>query len=604
MRSATPDTQGGSPAERGEAMAASRLSAIVLVDAVGSTAAMSRNEMATLRAIEAGLDLFVEVVESARGRVLNYAGDGALAVFDSVAAAVVAALRFQEARAAREAAGGPAIGFRAGVHLGEVYESGGRVFGDSLNLTERIQSATPDGGVCVSDLVHRAVQGRADFSFEYLGPFRGKNMSEPIGLYRVHKGAVALMKASPRPLKRPAADGLASAGPEWSDTPSIAVLPFRNLSGDPSQDYFADGVTDDIITSLSRFGGLDLIARGSSFALRNQDMPVSEIGRRLGAHYIAQGSIRRSANRVRVSIELSNVENEHTIWAEKYDRPLEDIFSLQDEIAELAVSVMSVRIEDMERRRLSSAPPDSLHAYGLALKGHNHLQALTPADNALARECYERSILASPRYARAFAGLSRAYSFDWRYSWSAESARSLERAFDIAVQAVSADPNDARGHAELGYVLLYRKEHDRSLASYRRALALNPNDAKVIAEMADALTHSGHSEEALVHFERAMRLNPFYPDQYLWDMAGAYMKLHRFEEAIDCVLRMNNVAQGRRILAVCYSYLGREEEARREAELIRIAQPDFTAERWVEIVPDRRAEDRETLLNGLKAAGL
>jgi TolB-like protein/class 3 adenylate cyclase len=601
MRTPSSETSVVGPAERGEGPASSRLSAIVLVDAVGSTAAMSRNEMATLRAIESGLDLFVDVVANARGRVLNYAGDGALAVFDSVAAAVVAALRFQESRGA---GAGPVIGFRAGVHLGEVYESGGRVFGDSLNLAERIQSATPDGGVCVSDLVYRAVQGRTDFSFEYLGPHRGKNMSEPIGLYRVYKGAVGVMKASPRPPRTPLLDGLASSEPDWSDTPSIAVLPFRNLSGDPSQDYFADGVTDDIITSLSRFGGLDLIARGSSFALRNKDMPVSEIGRRLGAHYVAQGSIRRSANRVRVSIELSNVENQHTIWAEKYDRPLEDIFALQDEIAELAVSVMSVRIEDAERRKLSSAPPDSLHAYGLALKGHNHLLAMTPADNAVARECYERSILDSPRYARAFAGLSRAYSFDWRYSWSAESPQSLERAFDIAVQAVGADPNDARGHAELGYVLLYRKEHDRSLASYRRALALNPNDATVIAEMADALTHAGHSQEALGHFERAMRLNPFYPDQYLWDMAGAYLKLRRFEEAIDCVQRMNNVAQGRRILASCYAHLGRLDEARAEAQLVRVAQPDFDADRWGRIIPDRRQEDIDLFVSGLKLAGL
>ncbi len=589
---------GGRPA------ATSRLSAIVLVDAVGSTAAMSNNEMAAMQAIERSLDTFVEVVGASQGEVLNYAGDCALAVFTSVANAVSAALQFQEALQKNTPDDGLSIGFRAGVHLGEVYQSGNRVFGDSINLTERIQSVTPVGGVAASDLVYRAIQGRSDFSFEFLGPYRGRNMVEPISLYRVHKGTVGLLKPTPRALPIPRASDVAPEPGGQSDVPSIAVLPFRNLSGDPNQDYFADGVTDDIITSLSHFRTLDLIARASSFAMRNQNLPVSEIGRRLGARYVAQGSLRCTANRVRVSIELSNSETEHTVWAEKYDRPLEDIFALQDEIAELAVSVMSARIEEAERRRVAAARPETLHAYGLALRAQNHLLSLTPADNAAAREFYERSILESPRYGRAYAGLSRASSLEWRHSWSPNSDRALERAFDIALQAVRADPNDARGHAELGFALLYRKEHERSLASYRRALSLNPNDATIIAEMADALTHSGYSEESLEHFQRAMRLNPYFPDQYLWDMAGALMKLHRFQEAIDCVSRMNNPTQGRRILAVSYAHLGRMEEARREAELIRAAQPNFTAEHWVEIVPDRRPEDRDTLLQGLKAAGL
>jgi adenylate cyclase len=582
----------------------SRLSAIVLVDAAGSSAAMNQNEVATFRSIERALDAFGAEVSAADGRVLNYTGDGALAVFASAVNAVRAAIGFQEALRSLSGSGEAEIGFRAGVHLGEVFENRGRAFGDSLNLVERIQSASTVGGVCVSDFVYRAIRGRPEFSFEYVGPHHVKNMPEPVDLYRIHRGAAALLKASPRPLSsRRDQEGVIWRRAE-GEIPSIAVLPFRNVSGDLDQDYFVDGVTDDIITSLSRFRGLDLIARGSSFAFRDKDLPVSQVGARLGARYVAEGSIRRSGNRVRVSIELSNTENEHTIWAERYDRPLEDIFALQDEIAELAVSAMSVQIEDAERKRLTSTPPDSLHAYGLALKGHNHLLNLTAGDNALAREYYERSILASPRYGRAYAGMSRANSLDWRYSWSPDFDKSLGRAFDIAVQAISADPNDARGHAELGFALLYLKEHDRSLASYRRALIFNPNDATIIAEMADALTHSGFSEEALMHFERAIRLNPFYPDQYLWDMAGAYMKLHRFQEAIDSVQRMHNVSQGRRILACCHAHLGHMAEARCEAEFVRAAQPDFDAERWVEIVPDRRPEDKQTLLEGLKAAGL
>jgi adenylate cyclase len=597
------ETPGGTPGSTEGVAPQSHLTAIVLVDAAGSTLAMTANEVEALRLVERALDIFAAAVEERHGRILSTTGDGAFAVFDSVARAVAAALDFQKVvQNSRRSESGLSLDFRVGVHLGEVFEEGGRAYGDSLNLTERIQSAAPVGGVCVSDLVYRAIRGRPEFSYEYLGPHALKNVSEPLELYRVFGGeAAVLMKASLRPAG-PTLPGLRRL--EALERPSIAVLPLRNLSSDAEQNFFADGVTDDIITSLSRFRGIDLIARGSSFALRDKQLPIAEIGSRLGARYIAQGSIRSSATRVRVTIELCDAVSEHAIWAEKYDRPLEDIFDIQDEVATLAVSAMSMRIEEAERERLTRTPPTSVHAYGLVLNAQNHLMNFTAADTALARDFYQKAILASPSYGRAFAGLSRSCSLDWRYSWGDDPAQSLTRAFDIAVQAVNVDPNDARGHAELGFVQLYRKEHDRSLASYRRALAFNPNDANIIAETADALTHSGQSEEALKYFERAIRLNPFYPDQYLWDMAGAYLKLHRFEEAIECVSRMHNIAQGRRILACCYAHLGRVEEARREAELIRAAQPNFDAVRWGTIIPDRRPEDVELFVSGLRMAGL
>jgi len=580
----------------------SRLTAIVLVDAADSTLAMNQNEVAALRAVERALDVFAAKVEGRHGRVLNTTGDGALAIFESVASAVAVALEFQQALP--EPGGEASLGFRAGVHLGEVFEERGRAYGDSLNIAERIQSAAPVGGIYVSDLVYRAIRSRPEFSFEYLGPHRLKNLSEDVELYRVHgSGSAVLMKASPRPA------GLSVAVVNHRrvtglERPSIAVLPFRDLSDNPGQDYFADGVTDDIITSLSRFRGIDLIARGSSFALRDRNLPVAQVGAQLGVRYVAQGSIRRSANRVRVVVELSDTATERMIWAERYDRPLEDIFEIQEEISTLAVGAMSARIEDAERDRVVEAPPDSLHAYGCVLKGQGHLLKFTAADNLLARHLYERALLASPKYARAFAGLSRTHNMDWRYSWSDDPAASLTRAYDLAVQAVATGANDARGYAELGYVLLYRKEHERSLAAYRRALAFNPNDADIIAEMADTLVHAGRSDEALPLFECAMRLNPFYPDLYLWYMAGAYLKLRRFEEAIECVQRMNNVTEGRRILACCYAHLGRMDEARREADLIRAAQPTFSADQWSKITPDRRPEDLELFISGLRMAGL
>jgi adenylate cyclase len=600
----TPEETLGGRQGAGPVPPQSRLTAIVLVDAAGSTLAMNQNEVAALREVERALDVFAAKVEERHGRVLNTTGDGALAVFESVASAVAVALEFQQALP--QQGGEASLGFRAGVHLGEVFEERGRAYGDSLNIAERIQSAAPVGGICVSDLVYRAIRGRPEFSFEYLGAHRLKSLSDEVELYRVHgsgSGSAVLMKASPRPTAPPAADAN-HRRPAEPERPSIAVLPFRDLSDNPGQDYFADGVTDDIITSLSRFRGIDLIARGSSFALRDRNLPVTQIGAQLGARYVAQGSIRRSTNRVRVVVELSDTATARMIWAERYDRPLEDIFEIQEEISTLAVGAMSARIEDAERDRVVEAPPDSLQAYGCVLMGQGHLLKFTAADNLLARQFYERALLASPKYARAFAGLSRTHNMDWRYSWSDDPATSLTRAYDLAVQAVATGANDARGYAELGYVLLYRKEHERSLAAYRRALAFNPNDADIIAEMADTLVHAGRSDEALPLFERAMRLNPFYPDLYLWYMAGAYLKLRRFEEAIECVQRMNNVTEGRRILACCYAHLGQLDEARREASLIRAAQPTFSADQWAKITPDRRSEDLELFISGLRMAGL
>lgn len=583
---------------------ASRLVAILYADAAGYSAAMSRDELAAIGDIREALDQFAQGIGLHRGQTLNLAGDGVLAVFESVAAAVGFALSIQRSFAGRgRDATDQRLGFRIAVHLGEVFEEPGNAHGNSLNLAERIQRITPVGGVCVSDAVYRAIRGRPEFGFEFLGPQALRGIPDPVDVYRIHGTGVAIaMRATVRANAAPRS--AARNRLEELERPSIAVLPFRSAGAEGDRAHFADGVADDIITALTRFRGLDVIARGSSFALRDQSLAVPEIGRRLGARYVAQGSIRHAGARVRVTVELADAATERTVWAERYDRPLEDIFAIQDEIVELTVGTMAVRIEQSERERARVAPPGSLDAYGLVLEGQNRIVNFTRDDNTASRRCFERALDASPGYARAFASLSRTHSLDWRYNWTDDATGGLERAVDVASRAITADPNDARGHAELGYALLYCKEHDRSLASYRRAVSFNPNDANIIAGMADAMTHSGHSDESLDLFRKAIRLNPFHPDQYLWDMAGALFKLSRFEESIECVYRMHNVTQGRRLLAASFAHLGRLDEARREAEQIRAAQPGFSAEHWVQIVPDRRPEDVELFISGLKKAGL
>jgi TolB-like protein len=558
---------------------------------------MNVDEVATIRKVERAIDVFTTETERYHGKVLQFTGDGAFAAFESVANAAAFAIHFQE-----NISSGSDLRFRAGIHLGEVFEENGRVYGDCINIAQRLQGLAPAGGVLISDLVYRAIRGRADFSFEFIGDREVKNIPEPLSIYRVYgPNVAAAAKASPRRSFAPA------PVPEFEpdQRPSIAVLPFRNVSGDPDQHYFSDGVAGDIITSLCKFRHIDVIASGSSFALRETPLPLPELGRQLRARYIAQGSVRHDRTRVRVSIDVADAKTGRMIWAERYDRPLEHIFEIQDEIASLAVSAISSTIENAEQQRWKTTAPDDLRAYGLVLKGTACSLDYTPTSNEMAQQYFERAVEHAPQYARGYAGLSRALNLSWRYNWPKDPKQNLARAHELAVQAVETDPNDARGHAELGFVQLYRREHDRSLACYRKALVLNPNDANILVEYGDTLAHAGDAASALEHFDRAMRLNPMYPDTYLWYKAGALTKLRRFEEAIAAVQSMNNPAQGRRLLACCYAYLGMKDEAQRQADLIREIQPGFSAEHWAkEIVPDRRPEDVELFITGLKAAGL
>jgi TolB-like protein len=500
------------------------------------------------------------------------------------------------------------FGFRIGITIGEMFLEGDRPQGNSVNLAQRIQAVAPVGGTVVSAIVYEAVRARSEFEFQHLGSKLLKSMSEPTDIYLVHKhdvGASLRQGAVPRTGSR--RWNLASNSKkrfDHTEQPSIAVLPLRNLSGEAYEDFFADGATDDIITNLTRFRGLDVIARSSTFAFRAQSTPLSEISRRLQARYVAHGSIRRSQNRVVIHVELDDVVRNQVVWAENYDRQAEDIFEIQKEIANLAVAAMAVTIEKNEQARVCVLPPQSLDAYGLVLKGDYHMGRFTCSETVAARSCYQSALERDSSYGRARAGKSRTHSHEWKHSWSPDPEESLRQAALDASSAIELDRNDARGHAELGFVNLYLKDHDLAVLCYKRALALNPNDANILAEFADVLAHAGQPEEALSYLNRAMRLNPIYPDVYVWAMAGAYFKLRAYNDAVSCIMRMQNRKQGRRILAASYAYLGRISDAKRIGAEIRAEDPVFSAEGWAKIVPDKLPEHRDRFFHGLKLAGL
>jgi TolB-like protein len=547
---------------------------------------------------------FKDHIGEFRGEILNVAGDGVLAFFDSVLAAVKFAVSIQDIINRRGLTGpdGKQIRVRIGINLGDVILDGGTVYGDSVNIASRLESIATPGSVCVSAAVYDQIRNKLAYGYECLGLQKLKNIADPVEVYRLHPDGGAVMTASPL---RGTNDRDSDSIDALPARPSVAVLPFANMSGDAGEDFFADGITEDIITNLSKFKDLFVIARGSSFVYKHTALPpADQIGRALGVRYLLNGSVRRAGGRVRISVRLMDAESDRTLWADRIDRRYDDIFELQDEITEIIVSALAVQVETAERDRMRQQPLADMEAYGLVLQGQQKLFRYTRNDNAEARELYTAALKADSRYARAQAALSRTYNFEWRYSWTESPEDALNRALELARNAVAIDDRDARGHAELGFVNLYRKQHRASIDAYQRSLKLNPNDADVMAEMADALAHAGRSEEAITYFEKAMRLNPFYPDQYLLDLGAAYFNLKQYEEAIETLERMHNPAEGRRVLAASHAHLGRLGEARRQATLVLEAHPDFSLQQWESIQPDKYPDDTAHFVEGLKKAGL
>lgn len=573
--------------------------AILFADVVGYSRLMGDDELFTQQAVSRHLERLENECGTSGGEVLDVRGDGVLALFGSASDAVRLAIEMQRA-IEHENDSQPEdrkIRFRMGVNLGELLRDHRGVHGDSVNVAARIQALAGPGQVYISSVVYEEVRHALRYGFEFLGPQFLKNIREPVPVYCVRPEIEGVLMVSSL---RGTDQGQAREKPGG---PSVAVLPFETRGGSEEDDWLAAGITEDITVSLSRFKNLFVIARNSAFLLKERAVRPDEAARELGVRYITRGTLRRSASRLRIAVELIDTVTGRTIWGETYNRDLGDIFAVQDEITETIVAATAVQIEANELQRLKQVLPSNLAAYSCVLQGQQRLFRYSRRGNREAHELYQKALKADPEYARAWAALSRTVNLDWRYSWGGSQDAALDTALAYARSAVQLDPTDARGFGELGFVFLWRKEHEASISAYQRALALNPNDADLMSEMADALVFSGQTEEAVALLQRAMRLNPFYPDEYLWNLAGAYYDLMEYERAIETVLKMNNPTEGQRVLAASYAQLGRMEEARREVERHRAVHPEFSLDRWSRIVPDRLDTHSEHFYEGLKKAG-
>jgi adenylate cyclase len=580
-----------------------RLAAILAADVVGYSRLMGEDEGGTLARLTAHRRELIDPAIAARGgRMVKLMGDGALVEFASVVDAVQCAVEIQRAMTLRNAEVPEArrIAFRIGINLGDVIVEGEDIYGDGVNIAARLEGLAAPGGICVSAKVHDEVLGKLDLDFEDQGERPVKNIARPVRVYRV------LAKDAAGAHDTRASDqGTAVTLP---DKPSIVVLALQNMSADPEQEYFADGIAEDIITDLSKVSGLLVIARNSAFAYKGRAADLRQVCRELGVRYALEGSVRKAGNRVRITTQLIDGTTGGHLWAERYDRELTDIFEVQDEVTGEIVAALKVHLTPDERRRLEKRGTDNVEAYDSFLRGRELWWTHTREGLIQARPLLERAIALDPAFALPVAYLAVVHVQEYNNRWSADPERSLQIAGELADRALQLDRSEPHAHFCRCIVHTWQKQIDRAIADARRALALDPNFAAAYAALGVALHYAGKPTESLEQFEQVIRLNPHHPPLFLFFMAQDYFALERYEEAADLLKRriahQSDSYTSQVLLAACYGHLGRFEEARAAwQEALRI-DPDYSIERRRQILPYKNPADFERVVEGLRKAGL
>jgi adenylate cyclase len=580
-----------------------RLAAILAADVSGYSRLMAGDDRATVASLDAARGVFRAQIESNQGRVIDMAGDSVLAVFESAIGAVSAALSVQR-ELERSSNGVPEdrrMRFRIGVHLGDVIEKAdGTVYGDGVNIAARLEGLAVPGGITVSESIRTAVRGKLGAGFEDQGEQKVKNIPEPVRAYRVRRDGQSA------PAARPAA-GDAANPPR--DKPSIAVLSFANMSGDPGQEYFSDGITEDIITDLSKLSGLLVIARNSSFTYKGRAVDARQVGRELNVSHVLEGSVRRAGGRVRITSQLIDTATGHHLWAERYDRNLEDIFAVQDEITREIVAALDVKLLRGEQAtvwRQSLRRPEALDAY---YRGLDFLNRITREANGEAARCFEQVIRLEPDSPLGYLGTAWTHLSASRYGWSDSAPESLGRAAELARKALELDESCADAHALLGYRHLLAHAHDQAIAAGERSVALSPNHADNAANLACSYAVSSRPAEAVAMMQRAIRLSPIYPTWYLNILGFGHYQAGQYDEAEKALKlalqREPAYAECRVILAAVHHARGRADEARREAQEVMRHNPGFQLrdlETRLAIVKDREMLAR--FLGVLRQLGL
>ena len=562
-----------------------RLAALLSADVHGYSRLMQQDEEDTVRTLTISRKTITTMIRDHRGRVVDSPGDNVLAEFPSVVDAVRCAAAIQAELEATNAqrTENRRMRFRIGVNVGDVIADGERIYGDGVNIAARIEGLATPGGVCVSASAHDQVKGKLPIAFESMGEQSVKNIAEPIHVYRVVAPAVSGGSPATAPLSRvlPA-------------QPSIVVLPFTNMSGDPEQQYFADGITEDLITALANVYGLFVIARHSAFSYKGRAVPVQQVGREQGVHYVLMGSVRRAVDRVRITVQLVDASTSGHLWAERYDRELRDIFGVQDDITRRIVTELDVTLSGGEQARLWRRSTESIEAYDAMLRGREHLRAAAAEDAILSRDSLRRAVTLDPSFAYAWVLMGWTHWLGARFGKRGAAETSLVEAAQCVATALRLDDSLADAHVLNANLLVLAGEGARAVAEAKQAVAMSPSGAEAMAGAALVLSSCGHGAEALGLMDRAMRLCPVPPPYYYGIRGQALRVLGRFEEslgeyrrALDQLPRALGFVTGAAITA---GKLGRVEEAQTIVRTALRADPEWSVARWVAGAPTGDAE--------------
>ena len=571
-----------------------RLAAVMALDVAEYSRLMSEDESGTFIALKTRRKQILEpLVARHRGRVVKLMGDGALVEFASALAAVECAVAMQ--RQMSEAnAGAPdsrCIHTRIGINLGDVIAESGDLFGDGVNIAARLQALAEPGGICVSAKIHDEVGRKLDLDYEELGPQNLRNIPKQIRVFRIRLDG--------------APTGAKTAERRAAVKPSIVVLPLTNMSGDPEQEFFADGLTEDIITELSRFHALFVISRNSAFKYKNTAFNVQKVAKELGVQYVVEGSVRRIGNHLRVTVQLIDAETDRHIWAERYDRQLEDVFAIQDEISSAIVATLAGRVEAAARDRAQRKQTSNMAAYECVLAGKRLHHRSTREDNVAALLLLDRALELDPKYAHAHGWRACTLGQAWSYGWCVDRDATWNMVAEALDTALALDDNDSDVHRILAALNLVRGDHDKAVYHQERALGLNPNDDLVVVQQGEILTWLGRPEEGVEWILKAMRLNPYHPERFWNHLGRAYFAARRYADAVQAFSRITAPdAYHHAFMAAAHAQLGHEAEARSHVQEVLQRQPEFTVESYLQTLHYKLAGDLAHHRESLIKAGL
>ena len=620
-----------------------KLAAVLSASAVEYGYLMGEDEAATLQTLKGHRQVMCSLVEKHQGRVVDTRGDNLLAVFASVVDALECAVGIQKELKGRneELPKERRMPIRIGIHLGDIIEEEGKIYGDGVNVAALLDSLADGGGICVSRSAHDQVKNKLDVGYQDLGQHGVETIAEPVRVYRVVLepdpkwkmigktwsrmkrwqkvaltigialfqvgGGLVVKKYFDRPPSPPVSTAsVQKAALPFPDKPSIAVLPFENMTGDPKQEYFADGFTEQIITSLSKISSLFVISRNSTFTYKGKPVKVQQVSEELGVRYVLEGSVQKISSRIRINVQLIDAISGRHLWAESYDRDLKDIFGLQDEVILKITSAMSVNLTAGEQARAWAEGTKSLEAYLKFMQGREYLRG-NRESNALARRLAEETIALDPKYANAYALLGATH---WKdvYLGTSRPKESIAKAIEWTQKALAMNGSLADARSRLGVLYSWSGRYDEGIAEAERGVELDPNSGDANFFLAMVLRYAGKSKEAIPVIRKALRLEPMAPDIYVQNLALLYFQTGDCREAIAAcekgLKRQPDDLNSHVIMAAVYGSCGREKEARKEAaEVLRI-NPKFTVESYAAILPYKNPSDRDRTAQGLRKAGM